>query len=112
MTKEQWIAKYEQKAEPFSMTPGYNLWFRANKGFFLWKAQDGVLGISHTSTNDIQFMLGKMMEIAKRNNCTLLRTATIHNPASFMRLMGSHLNLERSDWHNGRFYWFMEREVI
>ena len=66
MTKEQWIAKYEQKAEPFSMTAGYKIWFRADKGFFLWRAQDGVLGISHTSTNDIHFMLGEMMEIAKR----------------------------------------------
>ena len=112
MTKEQWIAKYEQKAEPFSMTPGYNLWFRADKGFFLWRAQDGVLGISHTSTNDIQFMLGEMMKIAKCNNCILLRTATIHNPAAFIRLMGTHINLSRSAYHNGRFYWFMEKEVV
>lgn len=65
MTKEQWIAKYEQKAEPFSMTPGYNLWFRADKGFFLWKAKDRILGISHTSTNDIHFILKEMMRIAK-----------------------------------------------
>lgn len=112
MTIEEWIARYERKAEKFSIPTGFQLFFSQEKGFFLWRAQDGVLGISHTSTNDIHFMLGEMMEIAKRNNCTLLRTATIHNPASFMRLMGSHLNLERSDWHNGRFYWFMEKEVI
>ena len=55
MTKEQWIAKYEQKAEPFSMTPGYNLWFRSDKGFFLWRVKDGIFEIDHTCTNDIRY---------------------------------------------------------
>ena len=103
MTKEQWIAKYEKKAEPFSMTPGYNLWFRADKGFFLWKAKDGILGISHTSTNDIHFMLKEMMRIAKENNCSYLRTATVHNPAAVKTDFGAELDklvlrLLAADW--------------
>lgn len=112
MTLQQWITKYEQEAEEFNLLPGFSIYYEPDKGFFCWHVFGGILEIDHACTSDHSWLMDKLMQMAKENHCKILRTATKHNPASFMRLFKGRLNLSISGLRsNGLFYWIFEREV-
>lgn len=112
MTLLEWIEKYEKKAEPWDLQPGYSILYRSDKGFFNWRANGLAFDIDHTSTNDIKWMMDKASELAREHGCKFLRALTLHDPAAFMRLTGARLNMPLSGVRqNGTFYWCFEKEV-
>lgn len=113
MTFEQWVTKYEQKAEKYILLPGFSIYFEPDKGFFCWNVFRDVFEIDHTCTNDIKWAYGKCLEMAKQRNCILLRTATNRSPGSYMRLTKGIPNLSLSGVRaNGKMYWIFEGRVI
>lgn len=113
MTLNDWIAKYEQKAEKFVLLPGFSIHFEPDKGFFCWRVWQNVFEIDHTCTDDHAWAYNMVMQMAKERGCRLLRTATFRNPAAYMRLFKGTPNLALSGLRpNGKFYWIFEKEVI
>lgn len=113
MKMKDWIKKYEEKAEKFKMLSGFFIYFDPKKGFFCWKVTNDVFEIDHACTNNYKWLLNTLNDMAKERNCRLLRTATKHDPAAFMRLFKGKVNLELSEiYPNGIFYWVFERMVI
>ncbi len=113
MTREEWIKKYEAKAEKFNLLPGFSIYFEPDKGFFCWHVWRDVLEVDHTCTNDIMYMVGVANNIAKMYKCNLMRTCTCRDPVAYAKLnKGSQINLPLSCVKaNGKMYWTFEREV-
>jgi len=113
LTLQQWITKYEQKAEKFTLLSGFVIYFEPEHGFFCWKVTGNAFEIDHTCTNNIHWVHNKCMEMARWHGCKLLRTATMHNPAAYMRLIKVTPNIVLSGIRpNGKFYWIFEKGVI
>jgi hypothetical protein len=109
---EEWIKKYESKAEKYIHLPGYQVYFEPDKGFFLYAQFGPVFEVDHVCTNDVKHMYKTANDMAKARGCTLLRTQTFHSPAPFMRLLKCTPNLTLSGIRpNGRMYWCMEKKV-
>ena len=112
MTIEQWIQKYEKSAEKFDVPPGYKIFYDTDKGFMLWRMHDGAIEIDHCCTNDINYMIRVAEQKARENGVNLIRTMTYKNPAAYLRLTKSHLDIGRSRvLANGLFYWCFEKGV-
>lgn len=113
MTKEQWIDKYENKAEKFKLLPGFAMYFEPDKGFFCWAVINGIFEVDHSCINDIRYMDTVGNNIAKMYGCKLMRTAVFRDPIAYLRLYkGSRLNWPLSRVRaNGLMYWIMEKEV-
>ena len=113
MTLEDWIKKYEAKTEPFFIPEGFSCWFEPDKGFFLWKKTGEAFEVDACCTNDIKFLLKRMNAMARRINCKILITQTLHNPKAFARLMKAQVNLSLSGIRdNGRMYWVFMKGVV
>ena len=112
MTIEQWIQKYEKRAEKFDVPPGYKIFYDTDKGFMLWRVYDEAIEIDHCCTNDINYMIRVAEQKARENGVNLIRTMTYKNPAAYLRLTKSHLDIGRSHvLANGLFYWCFEKGV-
>jgi hypothetical protein len=112
-TLDDWITKYEQEAEKLIILPGFSCYYEPDKGFFYWHVWQNVFEVDHTCINDYKWLLDKLIKMAKVRGCTLLRTATKHDPAAFMRLFKGTPNITLSGIRpNGVFYWVIERKVI
>lgn len=113
MTLQQWITKYEQEAEKFTLLPGFVIYFEPNKGFFCYRSWQGVFEIDHTCTTNGKWAYNKCMELAKERGCKWLITATERDPAAYMRLFKVTPVLEYSGIRsNGNFYWVFKKEVV
>lgn len=113
MTLEQWIAKYEQKAEKFILLPGFTIYYKPEKGFFCWRKTGDVLEIDHTCTNDHNWAETEAILIAKKHHCKLICTQTFCDPAAYMRLTKAKINISLSGIRpNGKMYWVFEKEVL
>lgn len=113
MQLNDWIKKYEKKAEKFKVLPGFSIYYEPDKGFFCWKVIGNVFEVDHTCTNDVQHFYKVANDMAKEQGCILMRTQTFHNPSAYMRLSKARLNLELSGVRpNGKMYWVFEKEVI
>lgn len=112
MTLEQWITKYEKKAEKYDLLLGFSIYFEPDKGFFQWHVWNDVFEVNHSCTNDAQYMLKVANDMAKKRGCKIIRTAVKRNPASYMRLMKCTPNIPLSRVRpNGIFYWVFDKEV-
>jgi hypothetical protein len=108
-TLEDWVKKYEKKAEPFELKQGFSLYFNKRRGFFCYRAVGGVFEIDHTCTNNVKeiFQIANIM--AKERSCNMVRTATYRDPAAYLRLLKGKINLSLSGLRpNGKFYWVFE----
>lgn len=113
MNLKKWIDKYEKEAEEFNLLPGFSIYFKPGKGFFCWKLFGSIIEIDHTCTNDIKDIDNTIVQIAKENDCKIIRTSTARNPAAYMRLTKATPNIALSGIRpNGKFYWIFERKVI
>lgn len=112
MTLAEWIKRYEDKAEPFVMEPGFSLFFDSEHGFLCWKVEGDTLHIDHTSTDDWAWMRGKVVGIAREHGCRRLMTFVFRNPRAYARLTGAHLLPGESRiLANGKFYWAFEELI-
>lgn len=113
MTLQQWINKYERKAESYVVIPGFSLYFEPNKGFFLYAKIGDAFEIDATCTNDIHHFADVANKMAKQRGCRFIRTQTFHDPAAYMRLTKADINISLSGVRsNGRMYWVFEKKVI
>ncbi len=113
MTLIEWIKKYEKEAEPFKLLDGFKIYFEPSKGFFCWRIKNNIFEIDHTCTNDIRYFDMLTSKLAQKNKCALCRTMSMRNPASYVRITKTHLNLKLSGIRpNGYWYWVFEKEVI
>ena len=113
MTLQQWITKYEQKSEKFILLPGFTIFYNPERGFFCWRVFENVFEIDHTCTNDIYYCYQTANDLAKKHHCQLIRTQTFRDPASYMRLTKSKINLSLSGIRpNEKMYWVFEKEVL
>lgn len=111
-TLDEWIAQYEKKAEKFILLPGFKIYYKPDKGFFCWAKVGNVLEIDHSCTNNVNWAENCAITLAKQLGCILLRTATFHDPAAYMRLTKAKINLAESHVRaNGKMYWIFEKEV-
>ncbi|WP_094603466.1 hypothetical protein SPSIL_015240 [Sporomusa silvacetica DSM 10669] len=112
MTLQQWITKYEKEAEKFILLPGFVIYYEPEHGFFCWKVTGNSFEIDHTCTDNIHWAHNKCMKMAKERGCKLLRTATTHDPAAYMRLTKGTPNIALSSVKpNGKMYWIFEQKV-
>jgi hypothetical protein len=112
MELNEWIKKYEKKAERFSIPDGFLLHYEPDKGFFLYKKLDKAFIIDACSTNNIHWAQQKANDMAKERGCTFLSTQTHRDPAAYMRLTKAEINLSLSGVRkNGLMYWVFEKAV-
>ena len=112
MKMQEWVLKYEAKAEPFALEDGFQLFLDESKGFLCWKVVDDVLYIDHTSTDDQAWMHEKIRELGKEHGCRMALTYTFRDPRAYVRLTGAHVDLSESRWmRNGRFYWAFTEDL-
>ena len=113
MILDDWIKKYEKKAEPFSIPSGFVLWFEPNKGFFLYAKNGDYLEIDATCTTDIKAIMAVANAKAKIYGCRFLRTQTHRDPIAYMRLTGATPDFGLSGHRdNGLMYWVFWKEVV
>jgi hypothetical protein len=107
-----WRKKYEEKAEKLIILPGFQLYYKPDKGFFYWAKTGHALEIDHTCTNDFKWAEQKAAELAREHNCSILRTSTHRDPAAYTRLTKAKINLSLSGIRpNGKFYWVFEKSI-
>lgn len=112
MKMQEWVLKYEAKAEPFALEDGFQLFLDESKGFLCWKVVGNVLVIDHCSTDDIAWVHEKIREIGREHGCRVAITYTFRNPRAYVRLAGAHIDLSESKWmKNGRFYWALTEDL-
>lgn len=113
MTKQEWIARYEKKAEPFEVQEGEEVVFSPEKGIFVWKPLDEeTIYIDHSSVNDIAWLMGKAREITLREGRKRFATITKRNPVAFQRLTKAHfLPADSRMAYDGTWYWAFEMVV-
>lgn len=112
MTMQEWIERYEKKAEPFEPEEGSEIFFRQDKGIVCYKVMGDTLYIDHTSTDDWKWGRDSMAKIARERGCKRLMTYVFRNPKAYARLTGAHLVPRESRYlANGKFYWAFE-EVL
>ncbi|WP_110953040.1 hypothetical protein [Anaerosinus massiliensis] len=113
MTLDDWIKRYEKKAEKFSLIPGFSIYYEPDKGFFCYKITGNVFEVDHTCTNDVKHLVTVAQYKAKKHNCKVIVTQTLHDPAVFMRLLKWNIRIDLSGIRdNGKMYWVFEKEVI
>lgn len=112
MTLQDWIAKYEKKAERFNIPPGFLLDYVPHKGFMVWRISGRVLEIYHTCTNDFAYWHDKAYEAAREAGCIKIRTNTARDPVAYMRKSKGNIRVDLSHAKDGRFYWVFEQEVL
>ena len=113
MTFEEYVKIYEKKAEPYTLEPGYTLYFDENHGFITYKKMKDTLLVDHCcSINDLPWMIKKAQEIAKEQGCIYLATQTCRSARAYIRrgapsvMKEWHLDLSLSGYRkNGKFYW-------
>lgn len=115
MTLDEWIAKYEGKAEKYERLENAQRYFVPEHGFMDYVIENGSIIVDHTCTDDIHYMHQKAREIGKENGCTSLFVSTHRNPKAYLRLnkFAGTLNLQLSGYRpNGKFYWFFEEVLL
>lgn len=113
MTLDEWITKYEDKAEKYIRLPGFHLYFEPDKGFFLWRVIGDVFEVEDCCTNDFRYFTEVSNSIAKGYGCRTMRTCNTRNPVAFWRMYGyPSINWSLSGIRpNGKFYMVYEMEV-
>lgn len=117
MTLNEWIARYEDKAERYVPEEGSTRFFEPEHGFMDYIIKNEAIIVDHTCTNDIHYMHDKAREIGRAHGCTTLYTSTYRSPKAYMRLnvkdsVGG-LDLRQSGYRkNGKFYWVFEEVLM
>lgn len=115
MTMQEWIKKYEAKANPVHFE-GWTVHYEEDKGFLAWKKYGEAL-IMGDCCGDFAWIHDYCMEKARENGCRVLATFTKRNPRAFIRkayMMGYnvHFDVSGSRYHpNGKWYWLMTEAV-
>ena len=120
MKMEEWLKRYEDKAEPWKLGEGYRMFFDEEKGLidYAIAEDDGERAfiIGNCSTKDMAWFYSWCKAKAEEEGCTVMYTSTMRNPKAYVRKAWSfgarpHLDIKRSGKHpNGKFYWiFTER---
>lgn len=111
-TLNDWVKKYEAKAEKLDILPGFSLDYVPGKGFMCWKVIGRVFEIGHTCTNDVKFFENRAIEAAKEMGCVKIRTQTFRDPVAYRRLTGAIIRWDLSGVRpNGKMYWVFDKEV-
>ncbi|WP_196592416.1 hypothetical protein [Pectinatus frisingensis] len=109
MQLRDWIKKYAKEAEPFNLADGFKIHFEQDKGFICYRVKDDIFEIDHTCTTDIRYFRDMSFRLTKELGCHTLRVMTMRNPASYVRVTKTHLNLKLSGIRpNGKWYWVFE----
>ena len=120
MKLEDWVQRYELRAEKWNTGEGYHLFFDEEKGLLDYAIADDdgerAFIIGNCSTKDMAFFYRWCKKKAIEQECRVMYTSTMRNPAAYVRKAYSfgakpHLDLKRSGYQkDGRFYWiFTER---
>jgi hypothetical protein len=111
MTRTEWIEKYQKKAETFYEDPDFKEIYVPDKGFMCYKFDDdGTLHLGHTCTNDMEYWRKVAYDLARKQGNGRIKTITMRNPAAYIKMTGTHLDLSDSGYRpNGIWYWAMER---
>lgn len=88
----EWINWFEKKSgEKFHIPEGFNMEFRTDKGFLLWRKIGDRLIIDQATTDHWEFwghfIVNKVTELA----CTKVHAVVRRDPVSYARLMGGKI---------------------
>lgn len=88
MTFDEWVKRYEVKAEEEHITPaGYKTLYDEQKGYAQIKI-DGEFISVYEVCGDGRYWYDRAIEIGKANNCRWLFTICTRNILPYIRLMG------------------------
>lgn len=113
MTMQEWIDRYEAKAEKFSIDDDTHVFFSPEDGFICWQKIGESLYLNHTCVKDVEWARARAYELAKENGCRYLITLVKRNPVAYQRLTRAHfVPGESRRLANGEFYWAFEEKVV
>ena len=98
----EWVNLFETKTgEKFYIPPGYELYFDEDKGFMVWKNDNGIFRVDQTSTSDYLHMVDFAFNKANELGCETGETRTRRNAKAFAKLFNAEVVLEGYDLETG-----------